>query len=124
MSWLLLDLLLVLGASLRLTRFVVTDDLGGWWIRDPAERWARVNDHYGVAEVITGTGWRGRLVSGLFCPFCVGFWIGVLTLASLALAGGPGDTAEWWRWVAGALSLNWVAAHLGARAGDANEEDR
>lgn len=124
MLWIAIDLLLLLGLTLRLTRFVVADDLGGWWIRHPAEAWARRRDDNGVAEDLEDTGKRGRLVSGLFCPFCVGFWLGVLALVSLALAGGPGDTAEWWRWVAGALSLNWVSAHLGARAGDTNEEDQ
>lgn len=124
MEWILIDVLLLLGMTLRLSRFVVADDLGGWWIRHPAEAWARRNDPLGDAEDLEDSGKRGRLVSGLFCPFCVGFWLGVLSLVSLALAGGPGDTAEWWRWVAGAFALNWVSAHLGARAGDANEEDQ
>lgn len=121
-----LTLALVLGATLRLTRLVITDDMGHWWVRGPAERWAARHDHV-LPEVsdIERTwvpGWRTKLTSGLDCPFCVGHWIGVLVLVSLALVGGPDSTstgASVWRWVAGALTLNWIAAHIGARMGDA-----
>lgn len=108
-----LDLLLALGLTLRLSRLITADDIGLWWVRVPAYQWARRYE----------MGWRGSLQSGLSCLFCVGFWVGVAVLGSLAWAGGPGEAAELWRWVAGAFTMNWVAAHLGTRLGDAGYED-
>ena len=138
MDWplIVVDCLLALGLTARLTRFVVTDDLGGWWIREPAQRWANRHEptvngvpvHRAVesgavhADGPVPRGWRDKLVSGLDCPFCVGFWLAALVLASLAVVGGPGADsllAVVWRWVAAVFALNWVAAHLGARLGDA-----
>lgn len=103
-----LDLLLVLGLTLRLSRLVITDDIGAWWVRHPAVDWS------------DGSPWREKLVSGLYCPFCVGFWLGAASLLSLALVGGPGDAHEVWRWVAGAFTLNWIVGHVAARIGDAD----
>lgn len=108
MELVVLDLLLVLGLTLRLTRLIIADDLGAWWVREPAIDWAE--DHPG----------RYKLVSGLYCPFCVGFWIGVASLASLALVGGPGDAHEVWRYIAGAFTLNWIVGHVAARMGDSD----
>ncbi len=119
-----LDLLLVLGFTMRLTRFALTDDLGEWLFRRPAYRLllghpnARVHPPY--------SNWREKAASGLDCPFCIGFWIGVAVLVSLALVGGPADLSEaavWWRWIAGAFTLNLVAAHVGARLGDAGYDE-
>lgn len=136
----LLDVLLALGFTLRLSRLAITDDIGVWWLQHPASRWAGVapslkpigeftsvlEDDSGVVAggtlyptITLQPAWRQKLVSGLTCPFCIGFWIGVLVLVSLAIAGGPGHAWELWRWVAGAFTLNWVAAHLGSRLGDA-----
>lgn len=143
----LLDVLLVLGLTLRFTRLVIVDDVGGWWLRGPAFRWAgpapslepigeitnvSENDSGVAVEGIfypvtkTSLNWKQKLVSGLTCPFCIGFWIGCAALASLAIVGGPGHAWEPWRWVAGAFTLNWFAAHLGSRLGDAGyaEDDR
>lgn len=103
-----LDLLLVLGLTLRLTRLVIADDLGAWLVREPALDWA--GDSPG----------RYKLVSGLYCPFCVGFWLGAASLTSLALVGGPGDAHEVWRYIAGAFALNWLVGHVAARIGDAD----
>jgi hypothetical protein len=89
------DLLLLMGLTLRLTRFVTTDDLGKWWLQD----------HRG----------QSRYWSGLDCPFCVGFWIGVAALVSLAAVGGPGHAEQWWRYAAGAFTLNYLVGHLSAR---------
>lgn len=105
------DLLLLLGAVLRVTRLVVADDLGLWWIKDPLDQWAHRN-HGSV------TPWWHRYLGGLSCPFCVGFWIGCTALLLLYLVGGPGHAPEWWRYLTGAFALNWVTAHLGVRAGD------
>lgn len=106
MEYIALDLVLVTLATLRVTRLVTTDSIGQWWLyaplykkaftQQPPPRWA-------------------KYIEGLTCPFCVGFWIGIVALASLALVGGPGDAAEWWRWLAGAFALNWVVGHVAGR---------
>lgn len=108
-----IDLLLALGCTLRLSRLVTADDLGLWWVRGPAALWAM--KHEPKAD-----GWRAKLQSGLDCPFCVGFWIGVLVLGSLCLTGGPGQAWEPWRWVTGAFALNYVVGHIASRLGDVN----
>ena len=98
-------LLLAVGASARLTRLVMTDHLGMRWIITPALAWVDRKPE----------GRRSALVIGLWCPFCVGFWIGCLILGSLWAVGGPaseGPLAEGWRWIAGAFTLNYVAGHL------------
>jgi hypothetical protein len=111
MSLVIFDILLALGLTLRLTRLIVVDDAGLWFVRMPVFHWAEKHDPQ-------GRGWQGKLNTGLDCPFCIGFWIGCGVLLSLYLAGGPGDVTEAWRWVAGAFTLNWVAAHVGSRMGD------
>lgn len=121
------DLLLSIGLTLRLTRVITQDDIGLWYVRGPVAMWAMRHEplsppnitpdgFLGEREYVPG--WRGRLSLGLSCPFCIGFWVGVLVLLSLWLCGGPGHAWDPWRWVAGAFALNWVAAHVGARAGD------
>lgn len=113
MTWLVLvDLLLVAGLTARLTRLVVADDLGRWWVQVPVFNW--------MATRQVSPRWA-RYADGLRCPFCVGFHLGWLVLLSLWLAGGPGHAAEWWRWVAGAFTLNYVVAHVGSRLGDTDD---
>lgn len=86
---------LLVGTTLRLTRLIVADELGGWVLREPAERWAdrQERDLYGP---------RHKLVDGLGCPFCVGFWVGVGVLAAQALVG----RSPAWRFAMAALTLN------------------
>lgn len=111
-----LDLILLLGLTARLTRFVVSDSLAEWTIRAPAYRWAGWDDRYAPETP------RERLVSGLECPWCVGFHVAWVSALSLALVGGPGGAGvalEVWRWVAGVFTLNYVSTHLGIRLGDA-----
>lgn len=119
-----LDVLLVLGLTLRLTHLVIADDLGKWFVQEPANRWAgdgwRWND---AEEELEPTTWKAKLVSGLDCPWCIGFWIGCLCLLTLALVGGPGHAAEWWRWIAGAFTVNYICAHSGARLGDTGHKE-
>ena len=133
---LILDLLLALGACLRLTRFIVADDVPGqWWIKDPLYTWAMRLDERDRRETgrddapYTGrrkllmqeTGeWqpRWRYLEGLSCPYCVSVWMSAVVVATLLIAGGPGDAADWWRIIAGFLTLAWVTGHVAARAGD------
>lgn len=108
-----LTLLLVAGFTARLTRLVIVDDVGLWFLRGPAYMWA--DRHEGGRRV---PGWRTKLVSGLDCPFCVGFWLGAGVLASIAVVGGLDSHGTWaavWRWVAGVFTLNYVVAHIGSR---------
>lgn len=112
---------LVLLATLRLTRFVTSDHLGEWWIVGPAKRWAW------HSEAVTGPpeadpvpsppitfGWRSKAVSGLDCPFCVGFWLGLVILLG-EVTVGRSRLRPLWRLGLAALGLNYVVGHLSSR---------
>jgi len=116
--------LLIVGFTLRLTRFIITDSLGHWWIQDPIDRaMARYADRKIAEAQQAGTSpedpWWWKYRAGLWCPYCVGFWVGVAVIASYLLWGHT----ELWKVVAGAFTLNWVTAHVGARLGDAEGND-
>jgi hypothetical protein len=106
---------LTLGTTLRLTRLIVADDLGAWWLRWPVDnakhRWMQ---RHGTS---VEPGWA-RYADGLTCPFCVGYWVGAAVLASYAVAGHT----RAWRFLAATLTLNEVAGHLAARLGDTATE--
>lgn len=139
------DLLLILLTTLRLTRFITTDSLGGWLIADPAHRWA--DDHEAslrlarertiwkmrkehpemppaAAERLTRLestleddepiSWQARLVSGLECPYCVGFWIGVGVIGSYIFARRTGSMKAW-RIANSAFALNYIVGATSAR---------
>lgn len=141
----IVDVLLLAGATLRVVRMVTSDDIPGqWYIADPLDRWmhgapraqwreydrlhwkwqALIADGHSLppeSEPLPPPPvarkrlkWH-RYLEGLGCPFCVGFWITLLMTGVFWLVGGPGDAAEWWRWLAGALTLNYIAAHISAR---------
>jgi hypothetical protein len=129
-----LDLVLALGAALRLTRFVVADDVPGqWWIKDPLHDAKHASQRKHAPEpyvqnpgfITAGdqypTGpepkWA-RYLEGLSCPYCLSVWVAAFTTLTLFLAGGPGDAADWWRYGAGFLTLAWLTGHIAARAGD------
>jgi hypothetical protein len=102
-----LDLVLLTLATMRCTRLITTDNVpGNWWIYGPLYKKA--------ATTRPAPRW-GRYLEGLTCPFCVGFWIGCVAIASLILVGGPGEAAVWWRWLAGAFALNYVVGHVSSR---------
>lgn len=104
-----LDTLLLLGLTARLSRLVTTDDIGVWWVQEPAGRWATsLSTPERRQKAI-------RYVEGLECPYCVGFWIAVATTVSLLLVGGPGEAHDVWRWVAAAFTVNYVVAHFSSR---------
>lgn len=106
----MIDSGLVLGATMRLTRAVVSDDIGAWWVKDPLDRL----HHEGRLGHLDHK-WLG----GLECPYCVGFWIGAGVLATKHIAKATGLMGPW-RFVTSALTLNEVAAHAGIALGDFN----
>lgn len=128
------DIVLVTGATLRLSRFVAEDTLGDWWIVRPAKDWA-VRHEGGEQEIHEmrsadgsvhrtstdlGTldperGWRSKLVSGLECPFCAGFWIGAGALGFYFVARDDPRILQFWRVGAGILGLNYVTGHISSR---------
>lgn len=136
------DIALAALAAARLTRFISSDKLGDWWIVEPAKRWATEREGgimlgYGVngtdilatsekvaqehretlerAEPYPQRGWRSKLVSGLECPFCLGFWIGTFTLGTAAICNRSPRSRSAFRFVAGSLGMNYVLGHLQAR---------
>lgn len=110
--------LLTLTAA-RLTRLVVWDEIGQWWIKDPIDRAAgqwwhdkttealqTADGHVGVREVEPEQPWWWKYRSGLDCPYCVGFWLGAGVLALDAAAGEH----PVWRLTRDALAMNMVVA--------------
>jgi hypothetical protein len=102
-------------ATARLTRLVTTDVLGDELIVQPARAWAArpVTDLLHSSEPIEPgdledaerqAQQRTKLVDGLECPFCVGFWIGL----SVIILPIP-------RTLKRALALNYVVGHMSGR---------
>lgn len=130
-------------ATARLTRFITSDWLGEWVLVGPAKRWAaghtrdrlrelrpeisdRAIDELGVDDLVkTGAtddrvaSKAARLVKGLECPFCVGFWLGGAVLVGDALLGptskAPLPLRLAWKLGIGALALNYVVAHISSK---------
>lgn len=101
-----LDVLLLVLATLRVSRLVTTDSIPGrWWIYAPLNRKAYRRGPQHLPR------WA-QYLDGLDCPFCVGFWIGLVGLATLILAGGPGHADDWWRFLAAAFGMNYVVGHV------------
>lgn len=147
----LLDLaiwiVLVIGGTLRLSRLITTDTLGGWLLRDRIGRWSARKERarrMAMREVIsridpdgpdmTDEGrlllgrweeelasadewisWQGRLVSGLWCPFCVGFWIGVGIIAATILLAPLAVWGAIWAVLLAMLTLNYIVGHVSAK---------
>jgi hypothetical protein len=108
----ILDLLILILATARLTRLVIVDELGMWALRAPLYRAAGFDPLNGEEPATL----RAKAVTGLTCPFCVGFWLGLTLLVPLVLTGGPGHAAPAWEAAAGAFALNYLAGHLSAWA--------
>ena len=109
---------LVILATARLTRFVTEDWLGHWWLVEPARRWALARQWQSGHlppdwEDRDETEPRVRLVMGLDCPFCVGFWIGTAVLLAVVLC--PPPLRPVLRFGLAALSLNYVVGHVSSR---------
>lgn len=100
----LLDGVILVGATLRLVRFFILDDLGRRPLI-PLETWLR-------GRLSKSKQWWA---DGFTCPFCIGMWIGLVTVLSYpGLEYGQGWLTAW-RIVFGALALNYVVAHLISR---------
>ncbi len=127
---------LLLLATARATRFLTSDSLGHWTLVAPARRWANLRERP-VADAPHGTqppsmtdeefeeawlteetnpdlGWRSKLVKGLDCPFCVGFWIGGAILLGEATIGRS-PLRPLWRFGMAALGLNYLVGHISSR---------
>lgn len=116
---------LVILAAARLTRFVTSDTLGEWMFVGKAKRWAwRVESPAGEPEMFgvpdpyptpeAKWGWRSKLVHGLDCPFCVGFWIGGLVLLG-EVTIGRSPLRPLWRFGLTMLGMNYLVGHLSSR---------
>ena len=107
MNWyLVLDSALLLLATLRLSRLVTTDNIPGqWWIYGPLYKKAFRRGSGHVPR------WA-KYMEGLGCPFCVGFWIGLLAVLSVLLWGPLGHMPDWWRWAAAPFAFNYVVGHV------------
>ena len=127
---------LTLGlATARLSRFLTTDKLGDWLIVRPAQAWAirhegapppepefvtregvtLTNPNYPGQVVDEENGWRSKLVAGLECPFCVGFWLGAGVLAADAALPERGVARGVFDLGTRALALNYVVGHTSSR---------
>lgn len=115
-----------MGAAARLTRFVTSDKLGGWILVDPAKRWAwryeeramlRDNAPSDWENGVMAT-WQAKLVSGLDCPFCVGFWITLAVIVADKTLPEYGPTRTAFTTACSALAANYVIGHVSARLDD------
>lgn len=129
-----LRLALVALAALRATRFITSDKLGEWWLVGPAKRWAarrevpddvradlekrfshEIRDNAPVANPPARWGWRSKLVSGLDCPFCVGFWVVAAALLAEVATRRVRPLRALWTFVAGVAAMNYVTGHVSSR---------
>lgn len=134
-------------AAMRLSRFITSDKLGDWLIVRPAQEWAIRHEggeidpdlavlvqhegetDYEFEERLRGhlvpdeeNGWRSKLVSGLECPFCAGFWAGAALLAADMALPREGVARTAFTWGTRALAMNYVAGHISSRLDYDNEE--
>jgi len=102
------DVALVTGLTMRLTRLVVSDDLGQLWLKDPVDRWLSAQETSGRAHPLR------RYSEGFDCPHCVSFHAAYLSLGSYLLARRL-HLLPVWRFAAGTMSLSAVVGHVSAR---------
>ena len=98
----------------RLTRFVTTDEMGEWWIKDPVDRAMgryvdRVHEEYDRTGEPFGEPWWWKYRSGLDCKWCVGFWLASATTAATTLVRGTRAEGVW-RFVRVCFATNYAAA--------------
>lgn len=96
----LISAVLILGLTLRLTRFFVTDSLGRVFIDALPDN--RVGQF--IREMTD-------------CLYCTSFWAAVFAVGTHAAASQL--SLSWlWYGMAAPFAISWVAAHLGDRLGD------
>lgn len=130
---------LALLAALRVTRFITSDWLGEWALVGKARAWAEPHEedarralyeerraeiapqpmppyaHWAPSDDDGPRSWQAKLVKGLDCPFCVGFWITGAAVLGAALANrGPRRRAAF-QVLAGAFGANYVTGHISSR---------
>lgn len=128
---------LAVAAAARISRLVTTDKLGDWAIVQPAKRWAAEREPHmwhraeedSPLEPLSGEvleraarehfpgkpQWRTKLVQGLECPFCWGFWASAGVTVALAATRGRPAARRLWETGAGVLGLSYVVGHLSSR---------
>jgi hypothetical protein len=125
----LLSYALAVPATLRLTRFITSDWLGEWLVDKPLRKWAVNKSMEGQItmmdpsltedQIFAGLNWsedqpwRVKLVKGLDCPFCVGFWIGLVILAAAAFT--PKILRPALHLLFSGLALNYLVGHVSSR---------
>lgn len=124
MLWLIIDVLLALGVTIRLTRAVTVEEIGARLLRHPVEDWAgripkgRTAD---LDEPFMRRRWFWA--DALSCPYCVSTWIAIGAFATMAIAHA---TDSWftllWRIVSAGLTGSYVMAHLMVALGDLNDD--
>lgn len=109
----LLDVLILVVATLRLVRLFIVDDLGRRLLIPLESRLrGRLSDS------------QQWVADGFTCPACIGMWIGlasVLLWYGADVAGGGWLIA--WRLIFGALALNYVVAHVAWRLDIYDDQD-
>lgn len=114
------DAALIVGATLRLTRLVVDDDLGEWCIKTPAHN--TISSHYRKRGEDTPQ-WAHDALSGLDCGWCIGFWVGAGVYTTTTLTTPTSRTGLLWRHIMGALALNYATATFEAKYGATPADD-
>lgn len=136
---------LVLLTTARITRFFTSDTLGEWllaplkrWARshELAEREAnrqmiqearRLKVEMILSRMVYVTDLekalndpepiskQARLVSGLDCPFCIGFWVGAFVLVITVATFGHFTAFNFWLVIMAIFSINYIVGHISAR---------
>lgn len=99
------SIVILILATMRINRFVVTDVLGGW-----------ILDYLHVEK----SKFFSELTS---CIFCTSFWVSTMMVIAMILSGGPQSPHILWYVFAGAFALSELTAHIGYRIGDAGDEE-
>lgn len=122
---------LLVGAVLRVARFLTTDTAGEWWVVGPAKRWAWRQiaapelqeqleakfEEERLSDVPTqsphaSNGWQAKLVQVFDCGYCLTPWLTGGALIGEATLGRIPIIKHVWRWLTATLALSWVLGHV------------
>lgn len=108
-----LDVLILVIATLRLVRLFIVDDLGRRMLI-PLE--SRLRGRLSES--------RQWVADGFTCPACIGMWIGLASVLLWYVADtAGGGLLITWRLIFGALALNYVVAHVAWRLDIYDDQD-